>query len=691
MRAGRFAEAAQALDALGEFEKRPELAFARARAALELGDFRRAAELAKDLDAKLPLLEARVKRLRAECELETGPYAGAAEYFLSRGDPDSLARAALALERSGESDRAVAIATRVVKELGGKRHRNVESMARDVRARIAASRGQKQQAVVDLRWLALENPRWSKDADVRLASLSKERALTKEERVARLLAFGRAGDVERVEREISALSSAPGPAVALARLERARAFALYHSRSDYRKASELFTRAARGPGVDPAECAFYAARALARAQDDEGAVAGYRDVRARYAKTSFAEQALYLVARTRYASGRFADAAREYDAYFRAYGAKGRFRRDATYERAVSWLASGNFVPAARAFTELAKSEKDERRAARLAHLEGVARAGAGETARAVELFSRVAREQPLGFAALASAARLERLGHGRPPVLPPGTSVPETPGPLAVELPESVALLRGLGLDADAEVELGKHEALLVKRHAPRSYEALCATYGLLDTAARRYQIAQDRVDRRVLSVAPSSLTRWQWECVYPRPYARLVGENAKAFGVPEALLYGVMRQESGFRPRVSSPAGANGLMQVIVPTAERVARDLGEPFDATLLDDPGPNVRLGTVYLKKLLEAFGGNVPLAAGAYNAGPVAMRRWMDAGAAELPVDVFVARIPYAETLDYVERVVGNFARYRYLEGGETAVPRLELALPKAPPSSTELY
>jgi soluble lytic murein transglycosylase len=129
---------------------------------------------------------------------------------------------------------------------------------------------------------------------------------------------------------------------------------------------------------------------------------------------------------------------------------------------------------------------------------------------------------------------------------------------------------------------------------------------------------------------------------------------------------------------------------MQVIVPTAERVSRELGEPFDAGVLDDPGPNIRLGASYLKKLLETFGGNVALAAGAYNAGPQAVRRWMD-GATDLPVDIFVARIPYAETLDYVERVVGNFARYRYLEGGDTAVPRLDLALPKAPPANADLY
>jgi soluble lytic murein transglycosylase len=691
LRAGRYADAARALDALGPaLATRPELLFARARAAYELGDYRRASELTNGLETRLPSIEGRVRRLRAQAELEAGPYPSAADYFLARGDADSLARAALALERSGDLDRALATATRVVTELGGKRQRDVESLARDVRARIAEKRGQKAQAALDLRWIALENPLGSKDADVRLASLAKERSLTKEERLARMLAFGRAGAVDRVEREAGLLPGSPGPAVAPARIARAKAFAQYYARSDYAKAAELFGQAAKGPGVDPAECAFFAARSCARGQNDEKALAGYRDVHARFAKTSFAEQALYLVARTHYASGRFADAARAYDAYLGGYGTRGKFKTDAVYERAVSWLAAGNYGSAALAFSELAKNEKDERRAARLRHLEGVARAGAGENARAVELFSRVTRDQPLGFAALASSARLEKLGQARPPAFPAGPSPMGALGPLEIELPESVALLRAIGLDADAEAELGRHEASLVKRHAARSNEALCATYGLLDTGARRYQIAQDRVDGRVLGLAPSGGTRWQWDCVYPRPYARLVGETAKTFGLPEALLYGVMRQESGFRPGVSSPAGANGLMQVIVPTAERVAKDLGEPFDPNRLDEPGPNLVLGAGYLKKLLDTFGGNVALAAGAYNAGPVAVRRWMD-GASALPLDIFVARIPYAETLDYVERVVGNFARYRYLEGGEPAVPKLDLALPKPPPASADLY
>src|SRR5262245_52940628 len=65
-RAGRYAEAARSLDALGgEIEKRPELVFARARAALEIRDFERAAALSKNLETRLPVLEERVRRLRA--------------------------------------------------------------------------------------------------------------------------------------------------------------------------------------------------------------------------------------------------------------------------------------------------------------------------------------------------------------------------------------------------------------------------------------------------------------------------------------------------------------------------------------------------------------------------------------------------------------------------------------------------
>jgi soluble lytic murein transglycosylase len=679
---GDFAEAARALDAAPLLSERPELRFARARAARALGDDVRALALLDGLENQLEVLAPRIQRLRAEAALAAGPHATAASLFEAMGDPESLVQAALARERAGELDRALALATRVVTDLGGKRQRSVEAAARELRARVAERSGKKTQAASDLRWLALEDPQRAGDPDLRLATLSPARALTREERLGRALAFGRVGARERAELELTRLEKAPGPALSPARVDRARAFSLYHSRTDYPRASELFLKASRGAGVDPAEATFFAARSLARAQEDAGALRGYKDVLKRYGRTSFGEQAAYLIARTHYAGGAFADAVTAYDAYLGRFSAKGRFRADALYERGVAYLALGQHATAANTFASLAGGERDERRAARLRHLEAVARAGAGERERAIEIFRATARDQPLSFAALAGAARLAELGVQAPASIPEGRSATALP-PLELELPPAVIVLRSLGLDRDAEEELRLRERQLTRPFGTRAGEAACAAYALLDAGARRYQIAQSEVDRHVLMVAPTAATRWQWDCVYPRPYARPVEETELEAGVPRALLYGVMRQESGFRPDVSSGAGALGLMQIMPATAERLAKERGEPYEPAALVQPGTSLRLSAHYLKKLLGAFGGNVPLAVAAYNAGPVAVRRWLENGQ-ELGVDVFVARIPYDETLEYVERVMGNYARYRYLEQGDRGVPALALALPPVP-------
>jgi soluble lytic murein transglycosylase len=688
LRAGRYAEAARALDAEPNFDQRPELKLARAKAALELGDAAQAVTLLAGLESNLPALEAKIRRLRAEAELTAGPYADAATYFVNRGDVESVARAALARERGGDYAQASALAARVVNELKGKQKHATEVLARSVRARAEAKLGVKVQAANDLRWLALEDALGSPDADVHLATVAPERALTKEERLGRALTFGRAALVERTETELERLAKAPGPAMAPARVDRARAFALYYARRDYKKASELFARAARGPGVDAAECTFYAARALARAQDDERAVHGYRDMKSRFPRSSYADQASYLVARTHYAGGRFADAARAYDAYLADYP-RGKSRADALYERAVSWIALGKNSLAASAFELLARDEHDARRAARLHHLEGVARAAAGETTNAASIFAEVTASQPLGFTALASAARLAALNGTSVEPFPTTRAAVPLP-PLTFALPDGASMLHGLGLDRDAELELTRTEPNLKQRFGSRAGEGLCGTYGLLDVAARRYQIAQSEVDGHALLSAPSAATLWQWDCVYPRPYRDAVPDAARDAGVPEALLYAVMRQESAFKQDAASGAGARGLMQLLPDTAERLARELGEPFDPVTLSEPAVSLRYSAHYLKKLLDTFGGNVALAAAAYNAGPAAVHRWLD-GAKTLPLDVFVARIPYAETLEYVERVVGNYARYRYLEDGPSGVPKLALELPSVAAASASEF
>src|SRR6185295_4016975 len=114
-------------------------------------------------------------------------------------------------------------------------------------------------------------------------------------------------------------------------------------------------------------------------------------------------------------------------------------------------------------------------------------------------------------------------------------------------------------------------------------------------------------------------------------------------------------------------SYADARGLMQMIPSTSAQVAAEAGVAFHPDELYDPETNVRLGAIYIGSLYKKFGGQLPLAAGAFNAGPRAMGRWCAQHAGH-PMDEFVELIAFAQTREYVKRVVGIYARYRYLYG-----------------------
>jgi soluble lytic murein transglycosylase len=129
---------------------------------------------------------------------------------------------------------------------------------------------------------------------------------------------------------------------------------------------------------------------------------------------------------------------------------------------------------------------------------------------------------------------------------------------------------------------------------------------------------------------------------------------------------------------------------MQLIEPTARRVGEALKVEYEADLLRIPSYNIRFGGYYLRRVLDTFGQRVALAAAAYNAGPSAVSRWLESGE-RLELDVFVARIPYRETRTYVHRVMGNLARYAYLEKGVDGVVDLELRIEKGLRSGPDAY
>jgi soluble lytic murein transglycosylase len=158
--------------------------------------------------------------------------------------------------------------------------------------------------------------------------------------------------------------------------------------------------------------------------------------------------------------------------------------------------------------------------------------------------------------------------------------------------------------------------------------------------------------------------------------PEAAVIPADA---GVEPALALGLIRQESSFDPTVVSPSGARGLMQLMPATATQLGQRLGLPAPLPALTaDPDLNVRLGTAYLRGLLDRFDGALPLAIAAYNAGPARVQTWLaelgDPRTGAVDMIDWLELIPLGETRNYVQRVIENIVIYRAHRGETTPHP-----------------
>jgi soluble lytic murein transglycosylase len=145
-------------------------------------------------------------------------------------------------------------------------------------------------------------------------------------------------------------------------------------------------------------------------------------------------------------------------------------------------------------------------------------------------------------------------------------------------------------------------------------------------------------------------------------------------------SLAHGISRQESSFDPYAVSHAGARGMMQLMVGTAREQAGKIGVDFDSyKLISDPSYNVMIGSSYFQRMLNIWGGSVPLAVASYNAGSGNVGKWIrQYGDPRSQVDMlkWIEAIPYSETRAYVQRVIENSVVYdslRSTQQQQTAV------------------
>ena len=137
--------------------------------------------------------------------------------------------------------------------------------------------------------------------------------------------------------------------------------------------------------------------------------------------------------------------------------------------------------------------------------------------------------------------------------------------------------------------------------------------------------------------------------------------------------LVHAIVKQESGFAPTAVSQVGALGFMQLMPGTAKLVAKDIGIPYDKVKLSsDIKYNVRLGSHYIKQLIDRFDGSEMLAIASYNAGPNATQRWINEfydPRKEKDLDKvvdWIERMTYSETRTYVQSIMENLIVYKYL-------------------------
>ncbi len=154
----------------------------------------------------------------------------------------------------------------------------------------------------------------------------------------------------------------------------------------------------------------------------------------------------------------------------------------------------------------------------------------------------------------------------------------------------------------------------------------------------------------------------------VYPLPYRDLIEKSARSRGIDPYFMAALIRQESMFNPAATSRAGARGLMQVMPSTGRTLARSLGiRRFKTEMLYTPEINLRIGSRFLADQIKTWGGRTDYVLAAYNAGPARVDRWRQFPEAR-DADLFLERIPFEETRDYVRVIQLNARIYEVLYG-----------------------
>ena len=331
------------------------------------------------------------------------------------------------------------------------------------------------------------------------------------------------------------------------------------------------------------------------------------------------------------------------------------------WERGWAEYQSGNLTGAVGVWSEMEGVYPSHRETQRARYWKGRALEELGHGARASEVYRDLVTSSDTSDFYLRQA--LARLGTEPEPnrMMLTAAGSPAGPWPADPSL-QRAKLLTDLGLDELAMREM----ELAAGRANARDLLALKALI-LCRTGERRSGLVLLREAFPALggpyqASVPEEILR----AYYPLEHSGAIRDNARRNGLPPSLVAGIIRQESAFDPRATSPVGARGLMQLMPATAREVSGKVGIPYIPERLYAPEVSVHLGTAYFREVLDRFDGNVELALAGYNGGPNRIRRlWKEAGP-QVQLDSFLENLGIDESRNYVKRILVLADSYRQL-------------------------
>lgn len=408
---------------------------------------------------------------------------------------------------------------------------------------------------------------------------------------------------------------------------------------------------------------------LARERDDETAQQGIvTEMETRFPRSTWLEEALFS-AGNMYMLKRDYPRAVEYYGYLAAHFADSR-NAPAAHWRA-GWLSyrQGLFAEAARIFDEQIKLYPTAPETVSALYWRGrLYESEDHEPARAAANYRAIVRAYQHYFYAQMARDRLTALGKLTPATEPQLDKFQPLPQPKLVDsFPVDSPHLAKARLLANAG--LNEYIADEIKADPDSASWSALAEAQIYASYGENYRAL--RALKRALPYASTasidSIPLAYWHILYPEPYWETIKAESAKNNLDPYLVASLIRQESEFDPAVISYANAYGLMQLLPVVGKAMAREEGlTHFQTFQLLDPDTNIRLGTRYLRQMLDRFGGVEEYALAAYNAGDNRVADWQSAGPYH-GIDEFVESIPFTQTREYVEAIRRNQETYRAID------------------------